>query len=115
MAHKYNARKTTIDGITFDSKAEAARYQDLRLLEQSGYISELVLQPIFELQPGFEHDGKRERPITYIADFRYEQDGKVIVEDVKGMRTREFNLKRKLFLYTYGDKYEFRLTGKGMS
>lgn len=100
---KYHSRKTVVDGITFDSKAEAERYSDLKLLERAGFISSLVLQPEFELQPKFHKNGKTYRSITYRADFSYTEQGKTIIEDVKGMETKEFKLKRKLFEYRYPD------------
>lgn len=106
--NKYSAQKTTIDGITFDSKKEAERYAELCLWERSGIISDLVLQPEFVLQPGFVYHGKKERAIKYIADFQYMQDGKTIVEDVKGKKTDVYKLKRKMFLALYGEKYDFQ-------
>ncbi|MCA0455688.1 MAG: DUF1064 domain-containing protein [Chloroflexi bacterium] len=106
---KYGNRKTTVNGITFDSKAEAARYQELRLLEQAGAISGLTLQPKWQLLPSFKHDGKTERAISYIADFKYmDEDGQWVVEDVKGTRTEAYKIKRKLFLSKYGHSYDFR-------
>lgn len=95
---KYGARKTIIDGITFDSKKEAARYKELKLMERGGLIQGLVLQQAFELvpkQPG-------ERAVKYIADFVYWEDGKPVVEDVKGKRTRDYIIKRKLMLQVHG-------------
>jgi hypothetical protein len=102
---KYNARKTTVDGYTFDSKAEAARYSELRLLEQAGEIHGLVVHPRFELQPAFDRGGRRERAICYIADFQYNMEpGITIVEDVKGgkaTQTEVFRLKRKMWEYQH--------------
>lgn len=107
--HKYNAKKTTIDGHTFDSKAEAARYQELKLLQMAGEISGLELQPEFVLVDAFKDaTGKRHRAIKYRADFRYTEGGKTIIEDVKGVKTRVFRLKQKLFLRRYD--YELRIT-----
>jgi hypothetical protein len=109
--HKYGAKKTTIDGITFDSKREATRYSNLCLLERAGAITDLELQPKFELQPSFRDvDGKHQRAIYYIADFAYDEPGcdRRIVEDVKGMETAVFKLKKKLFLFTHPD-YELRV------
>ena len=101
---KYNARKTTIDGITFDSKAEAARYMLLRTMEQAGEITGLQIHPRFLLQEGFRHNGKAIRAIHYEADFEYiDADGNRIIEDVKGHRTAVFNIKRKLFLHRYSN------------
>lgn len=106
---KYKAKKVVIDGITFDSKKEAGRYQELKLLERAGAIKGLVLQPRFLLQDKFKYKGKTERKIEYIADFKYmdTKTGKVVVEDVKGYKTDVYKLKRKLFLKKYGDKFEF--------
>ena len=98
---KYGAQKTTVDGIRFDSKKESERYSELRLLERSGAISDLKLQPKFELQEGFRLQGHAIRAITYVADFSYIFRGQRIVEDVKGMKTQVYNLKKKMFLYKY--------------
>ena len=105
---KYGAHRTEIDGILFDSKREAARYQELKILEKAGEIKDLVRQPVFTLQEAFMCDGKKERSITYRADFMYEENGRTIVEDVKGMKTDVYKIKRKLFLYQYRDRYTFR-------
>lgn len=109
-SNKYNAQKTVVDGHKFDSKFEAEHYSGLRLLEKAGVISDLELQPRFLLQDKFVYQGHQERKIEYVADFMYHQDGKTIVEDTKSpaTRTAEYKLKRKLFLYKYGDKVEFR-------
>ena len=98
---KYNAKKTTIDGITFDSKKESERYAELKLLERAGEINNLRLQPRFVLQPAFEKNGKRYRKIEYVADFAYEEGGKTVVEDVKGMKTDVYKIKKKMFEYAY--------------
>jgi len=105
--HKYNAKKVIVDGIKFDSGKEAERYLELKLLEKKGIISNLILQPKFLLQESFEYKGKKERAIFYIADFEYIQNGKRIVEDVKGVKTDVYKLKRKLFLKKY-PRVEFR-------
>lgn len=102
--HKYNARKTTVDGIMFDSRKEAERYLSLKAMERTGFIRGLVLQPEFELQPGFRHpDQGAIRAVKYRADFQYEREGRTVVEDVKGMKTKEYLIKRKLFLSRYPD------------
>lgn len=106
--NKYRNRKTIIDGITFDSRREAERYRELRLMEKANLILHLELQPVYELQAKFRHNGKTERAITYKADFRYEENGRIVVEDVKGMETEVFKIKRKLFLYRYPD-IDFRI------
>lgn len=101
---KYGNRKTVIDNITFDSKAEADYYCQLKLLERAGKISDLRLQPKYELIP----KQKGERAVHYIADFEFAEKEKTVVVDVKGMKTKDYILKRKLFKQLYGDKYEFR-------
>ena len=68
---KYGNRKTVVDGIKFDSGAEAGRYKELRLMEKAGAIKDLILQPEFLLQDKFKHKGKTERAVKYIADFKY--------------------------------------------
>ena len=87
---KYKAVKTEVDGITFDSKREAARYMELVLLERAGEISRLELQPSFECII----DGKK--ICTYKADFRYFTAKECVVEDVKGVKTPVYRLKKKL-------------------
>lgn len=97
---KYNNRPTTIDGIRFDSKAEAARYRELAILARAGEIEELELQPSFTLVPAFrDAAGRKHRAVTYTADFAYTVDGQRVVEDVKGGRatkTQAFRIKWKL-------------------
>ena len=102
---KYRSRKTTVYGITFDSKKEANRYCELRLLEMAGKIKDLELQYQFVLQPPFKKNGKTIRAITYIADFVYFdlERKKIVVEDVKGYKTKEYMLKRKMFEYKFPD------------
>ena len=103
---KYHSKKTTVHGITFDSKREAERYCELRLFQMAGKIKELKLQVQFVLQPSFKKNGKTIRAITYVADFEYYdlQKGKYIVEDVKGYKTKEYQLKKKMFEYRYPDQ-----------
>ena len=105
--NKYGNVKIKVDGHTFDSKKEADRYYELKLMQRAGMITDLELQPEYILQEGFKKGGKTWRPIIYRADFRYKDErGNVVVEDVKGFRTKEFEIKQKLFEY----KYEERLT-----
>ena len=106
MRNKYNARKTYIDDIKFDSKREAERYLVLREKEKRGQIENLELQVEIELQPPFrDFENKTVRAIKYRMDFRYtlpSLDGKdsiVVWEDVKGYRTDSYKLKRKMVLY----------------
>jgi hypothetical protein len=100
---KYGARKTVLDGITFASVKESRRYSELKLLQRAGEISGLELQPVFMLQEGFTHGGKKHRPITYRADFRYVEKGVVVVEDSKGFSNPLYLLKKKLLLCRYPD------------
>ena len=97
--NKYRAVKTEVDGITFDSKAEAKRYVELKLLEKQGLIQNL------ELQPKFDCVVNDTKVCTYRADFRYldpskegshGQAGCTVVEDVKGYRTAVYKLKKRL-------------------
>ena len=104
MRSKYHACKTVVDGITFDSKKEAKRYAELKLLERGGAIKDLRRQVRYELIPSFDVDGKHYRPTCYIADFTYvdAKTGKEVVEDVKGVRTDTYRLKAKMFAWRYG-------------
>ena len=94
---KYNNKK--VQG--FDSIREMGRYQELQLLERAGKIQGLQRQVAFELIPKqYDDNGKfLFHGITYIADFTYWKDGVYIVEDVKGFRTKEYNIKKKLMYY----------------
>ncbi len=105
---KYKSIKVEVDGITFDSRKEANRYAELRLMEKAGEITNLELQPEFLLQEGFRDKARAwHRAIKYKADFRYqEKGGGVVVEDVKGMRTEVYKIKKKLLLATHD--IEFR-------
>ena len=111
---KYGAKKINIDGETFDSKKEAKRWKELKLREDLGLISDLRRQVKYILVPaqrepdtvgsrGGVHKGRViEREVAYYADFVYQQDGRTVVEDVKGMRTETYKVKRKLMLYVHG-------------
>ena len=102
---KYQSKKTVVYGITFDSKAEAKRYCELRLLEKAGEIVNLTLQHKFLLQPSFRKNGKTIRAINYVADFTYYdfEKRRNVVEDVKGFKTKEYLLKKKMFEFKYPD------------
>ena len=108
--NKYKSKKVQVDGITFDSKKESIRYKELKLLLQAGVISDLELQPVFELQPKFKKNGKTIRAIKYVADFMYydNEKKKVVIEDTKGFETKDFKLKKKMFEYKYLD-YELTI------
>lgn len=116
---KYRNRKVSVDGITFDSRKEAQRYRELKLLLLAGEIIGLQMQVPFELVPaqyeetgavyskgprkGQPKQGKCiEKSVVYVADFVYWQDGQRIVEDTKGVRTTDYIIKRKLMLHKYG-------------
>lgn len=99
---KYHAEKTVVDGITFDSRKEASRYLVLKGMEEDGSIEDLRRQVRYELVPAFDVDGKHYRPVSYVADFVYREDGREVVEDVKGVRTDVYRLKSKLFARRYG-------------
>lgn len=125
---KYGNKKVVYNGIEFDSKKEAARYAELKLLERAGKIKDLELQKVYELIPAqyeatdevykrgkFAGQPKRgkciEQSVTYKADFSYiDENGKQVVEDVKGYRDpasgsfARYIIKRKLMLYVHGIK-----------
>ena len=99
--NKYNARKTMVCGHMFDSRREAEIYLDLLSRKQSGEIVRIGLQPQYTLLEGFrDNTGKNQKPITYTADFFVTYaDGHSEVIEVKGVRTRDYLLRKKLFLY----------------
>ena len=117
--NKYGSKKVEVDGIVFDSKKEAKRYQELLLLEKAGEIMDLRRQVKYVLIPAqYEtierysktgkrlKDGKRciEKECTYYADFTYFDVNidTFVVEDTKGIRTKDYIIKRKLMLHVYG-------------
>lgn len=117
MRNKYQAIKTTVNGIEFDSRKEARRYQDLLLLQRAGVIKKLERQVKFVLIPAqYEitirygkkgqriKDGQRllEKECAYVADFVYEENEKTVVEDTKGFKTKDYIIKRKLMLQVHG-------------
>ena len=99
--NKYRNKKITVDDYIFDSIQESRRYKELKLLLRAGKIQDLELQPHFLLQESFKKNGKTYRKIEYIADFKYIENGKTIVEDVKGLQTDVFKIKHKLFEKKY--------------
>ena len=102
--NKYNAKKITIDGITFDSQAEARYYKRLLKLKKSGVVEDFAMQRVFTLLDKFEHPqtGRIVRAVKYIADFEvHYADGRIEVVDIKGMQTDVFKLKAKLFMARY--------------
>jgi hypothetical protein len=117
MKNKYYAKKTFVNGIEFDSRKEARRYSELLLLQRAGAIRDLELQKKYVLIPAqyetYERYGKKgqrlqdrqrlvEKECAYLADFVYKEDGKTIVEDTKGIKTKDYIIKRKLMLYVHG-------------
>ena len=103
MKNKYGARREVVAGKKFDSLAESRRFAELSRLQRLGVITDLRRQVPFELIPAqYDEEGKLlERAVTYRADFTYERDGALVVEDVKGVRTKDFVIKRKLMLYIH--------------
>ena len=105
---KYKSVKTEVDGIIFDSKKEAKRYKELRLLEKEGLVSNLKLQVPYLLCPaqlGADYNGKQitlRREMKYIADFVYKVDGVEVINDAKGYRTKEYKQKKNLMKKIYG-------------
>ena len=116
---KYGNKKVVVDGIIFDSKKEAQRYTELKLLEKAGKITGLERQREFVLIPAqreitneiytkgpnkgkFKPGKLVERKCSYIADFVYWDGYNLVVEDTKGMRTKDYIIKRKLMLYRFG-------------
>jgi hypothetical protein len=98
-ASKYRAVKTVVDNIAFDSKREAARYGELKLLFRPGIIRNLTIQPQFH----FKLDGRK--IFTYRADFSYyDAKNELVVEDVKGVRTPVYRLKKKIIEAVHGFK-----------
>lgn len=93
---KYGAKKTVVDGITFDSQAEATRYGVLKVIQAAGLITGLRLQVPYQITV----NGKK--VCRYVADFVYIENGKEVVEDVKGMKTPVYNLKKKLMEAVFG-------------
>lgn len=101
---KYGSKKTEIDGIKFDSKAEAKYYEQLKWLLEHKKIKSFRLQPRYTLLESFRKNGKTFRKIEYIADFEVKHlDNSIEVVDVKGYETPVFALKRKLFEKLYPD------------
>lgn len=101
MTNKYHNRPTDIGGQRFDSRAEARRYDELKLLEMAGAITDLTVHPRYEIQGQFKRDGALIRAIYYEGDFSYTENGRHVCEDVKGVETEAFKLKRKLFWKRY--------------
>lgn len=96
--NKYHNKHAVVDGHSFDSRAEARYYNQLKLRKRAGDIQFFRLQPKYQLMAGFEKDGVKHRAIHYIADFEiHHKDGSIEVVDVKGTLTQVFRLKEKMF------------------
>lgn len=101
---KYGNRVFEVDGVLWHSQAEFARWRELQLLEQAGQVSDLRRQVRYELVPGFrDNTGKRQRAVTWTADFVYKEGGRTVAEDVKGVQVRDFSIRAKLFMQRYPD------------
>jgi hypothetical protein len=99
---KYSSKKTSSDGIIFDSKLEARRYQELVLLQRAGDISNLELQKKFKVADTCIINGRKSPARHYIADFVYICDGHQVVEDAKGYITPMYRFKRHLMKSIHG-------------
>lgn len=101
---KYGAKKTTVDGIRFDSRAESVYYSNLKILKRAKQIKDFECQPVFVLVPPFRKNGKHFRGIKYVADFKVTHlDGSIEIVDVKGFKTDGYRLKKQLFESLYPD------------
>lgn len=100
---KYGAKKTVVDGIKFDSRAEARRFETLKLMQKAGMISDLKRQVVYTLLPGVKYSGDaRAKPaLRYVADFTYVEGGQLVVDDTKGVITEGFRIKRHLMKHIH--------------
>ncbi len=99
---KYKNKKTVVDGITFDSKAESEYYLVLKEMLAAGEIKDMRLQPVYVLQEKCVRNGKKLQAITYKADFEVlHLNGTLEVIDIKGEETEAFKIKAKMFQYKY--------------
>ena len=98
--NKYRNKQTEVNGVKFSSKKEAQRFEELFAMERAGVITNLHLQQTFTLREAYTlPNGERVRGTTYKADFTYyDQDGAFVIEDVKGVRTEVYKLKRKMMI-----------------
>ncbi|WP_353191393.1 DUF1064 domain-containing protein [Pandoraea pnomenusa] len=93
---KYSNRKCEVDGIKFDSRAEARRWTQLQAMQSAGEINDLERQVVYVLAAGVVIDGRKVPPLRYVADFVYERANVTVIEDVKGVITPEYRIKRHL-------------------
>jgi len=100
---KFASVSTIVDGVKFDSKKEANRYRDLKMLQAGGKIKDLKWQIKFELIPTQTYKGQTLRRVSYYADFSYydTEKNETIIEDVKGIKTTEYIIKKKMLIYKY--------------
>jgi hypothetical protein len=114
MSSKYRSVRTRCEGIIFDSKLEAERWAELRMLENAGRITNLKRQVRFHLLDKLVHEGETHRKKAYVADFTYEDPDhdRPVVEDVKGVATPMYRMKKHMFLLKYGKDYVFIETRK---
>ena len=102
---KYHNQKTTVDGVTFDSKKEANSFIELNLLVKAGIVRSFMLQPEFTYTVRYSANNKNfEVQRKYIADFQVNYDDHTDFEDVKGVRTAEYKRKKKIVEKLYGIK-----------
>jgi hypothetical protein len=99
--NKYKNKKVVYKDMKFDSKKEYLRYLVLEDMQRKGEISGLQTQVPFVLVPPFQLNGIKYKGMRYIADFVYKKDGKTVVEDVKGMKTDVYKIKKKLMAYMH--------------
>jgi len=100
--NKFGAKRITIDNINFHSKKEGNHYLYLKSLLENGEISDLELQPRFEIIPKYTRkDGKKIRARHYTSDFRYVKNGETVIDEVKGYFTSESKLRIAIVEYMY--------------
>ena len=102
--NKHNASPKVFDGIKFASTAEARRYSELKLMQKSGDIDYLYLQPRFLIQPKFRYLGKNYQAIHYTPDFMYFELGKITVEEYKSEHTVKdaaYIMRKKMLLHKF--------------
>ena len=116
---KYRNKKISYNGQVFDSKKEYRRYRELLLLQKANQIEDLDCQTKFVLIPGqrdaseevYKRGSKKGQPkpgnviekeCAYYADFTYKENGELVVEDTKGVKTEAYKIKKKMMLYFYG-------------